>query len=78
MKTTSFPPSPALNVVDKLGGIVCAASLLGRHRTSVNRWLKSGLIPADVQRDIIALTREGRASVTPEDFFRLPDSAEAA
>lgn len=84
MTRRSYRPSFVLNVVGKLGGIEPTGDLLDRHgltrhRTSVNRWLLRGQFAPDVQVELMRLTHEGKLpQLRLDDFFRLPDNAEAA
>lgn len=60
------------------------ASHLGIDQSTVSGWLKRGVIPARRQAQIMelskALVAQGKLPcvVTPEDFFKLRETAQAA
>jgi len=67
---------PAAHVIDKCGGIPETAELVGRDRSTVNRWMRpketggtGGLVPAEHQQTLLDRAREKGIDLTPNDFF---------
>lgn len=76
------PAQPAARVIDKCGGIDATASMLGLHRTVVNRWLRpievggtGGLVPAKHQQPLLDKAREQGKDLGEVDFFIQPAPA---
>lgn len=77
--------TPAARVIRKFGGIAATATLVGRDRSVVNRWLRprsvggtGGIVPAKHMSTLLRKADEAGVSLEPADFFDLPDGSEAA
>ena len=64
------PPSQALHVIHKMGGINAAARLLGHANPStVQGWRKSGFIPPRRHAEVLGKARAAGIDLRPEDFI---------
>lgn len=75
---------PAARVIAKCGGIEATATLVGRHRSVVNRWLRpkeaggtGGLVPATHQQTLMRAARKQGFDLVAEDFFDVPKDDKA-
>ena len=67
---------PAARVIRKCGGIARTAELVGKHRSTVNRWLlpkesggTGGIVPAQHQQKLLAEAKRAGIELSPADFF---------
>ena len=58
-------------IVDKFGGQSALARLIGKGQTTVQYWVKTGIIPARWQSEILKLAKEQEVDLTPDDFISL-------
>lgn len=68
--------NPAHQIIEKCGGVDRVAAMTGRHKSRVARWMwaksrggTGGLIPAQVQIELLEAARREGIDLTPEDFF---------
>jgi len=73
------------NVIRKCGGPRAVARLVGMSYSQVFKWrhLKSkggtgGLVPAGAQEKLMQLAVAGQVSLTPGDFFDIPEQSVAS
>ncbi len=67
---------PAHRLISELGGIDAVASIVGRSRTSVYRWMlpeesggTNGFIPAPAQRKLFEYAERNKVPKGVRDFF---------
>jgi hypothetical protein len=58
----------------KFGGLSEFSVALGWPVTTVHRWLKNGLIPADRQAAVILRAREMGLDLDPVEFVPVPEA----
>lgn len=65
--------NPAQYVISEFGGIRATGRAIGRHQSSVHRWLDSkqdggsgGLIPSENHRKILAEAKKRGLDITPD------------
>jgi myo-inositol-1-phosphate synthase len=62
----------AQRVIARFGGQAPLARLLGRRQSTVEHWAKTGRIPAQWHRQLLALARERGVMLEPKDFVATP------
>lgn len=69
------------HVIKKCGGVEATARLSKRTPATVHRWRyererggTGGLIPAEVQVELMAASARGEVSLEPSDFFDLSNT----
>jgi hypothetical protein len=84
MNQTQISPI-ARRVIEKCGGAQNVQRITGRAKVTIYKWCWSkeaggtgGLIPTDVQQMLMAAAQRGEVSLTPADFFPIPDGASRA
>ena len=65
---------PAQRVVSKFGGQSALALLLGKRQSTVQHWVKTGLIPSKWHGRILALAEDQGVNVVPGDFILTDES----
>jgi myo-inositol-1-phosphate synthase len=60
--------NPAERIIRRFGGQSALAALLGKRQSTVQHWAKTGRIPAQWHRPLIALARQRGIIVEPKDF----------
>jgi myo-inositol-1-phosphate synthase len=58
----------AEQIIDRFGGQSSLAGLLGRRQSTVQHWVKTGMIPAQWHKPLLKLAREKGISIEPSDF----------
>ena len=73
-KSSTYPI--AKHVISKCGGAREVNRITGRALVTIYKWCMSkpqggtgGLIPSDVQQQLMAAARRGEVDLTPDDFF---------
>lgn len=62
-------PSQAAHVIGKLGGVNCAARMLGhKNPSTVQGWKERGFIPAHRQAEVLAGAITNGIDLSPDDF----------
>jgi len=62
----------AQRVIARFGGQTPLARLLGKRQSTVEHWAKTGRIPAQWHRKLLALARERGVMLEPKDFVPTP------
>ena len=65
--------NPAQRVVSKFGGQSALAALLGKRQSTIQHWVKAGLIPSKWHEPVLALAKEQGIGVIPSDFILTDD-----
>src|SRR6185369_11213637 len=59
----------AQRVIAKFGGQSALASLIGKRQSTVQHWVKTGIIPAKWQSELLRVAAESGINLTPSDFI---------
>jgi len=62
----------AQRVIARFGGQAPLARLLGKRQSTVEHWAKTGRIPTQWHRTLLALARERGVMLEPRDFVPTP------
>ena len=62
----------AQRVISKFGGQSALASLLGKRQSTVQHWVKTGLIPSKWHEPLLSLAADNGISLSPGDFILSP------
>jgi hypothetical protein len=60
--------SPVDLAIDMFGGVRKLAKAISRDPAAVSRWRKSGLVPTQVQRKVLAAATERDINITAHDI----------
>jgi len=72
-------PEIVNSIVRKFGTQAALAAALGVDQSTVAHWKREGrMIPTRQQQRILEVARERGIDIQPADFFRLPETGEAA
>lgn len=61
-------------IVDKFGGQSALAVLIGKGQTTVQYWVRAGIIPARWQPILLELAKERNIDLSPDDFIPVPNT----
>jgi P63C domain len=62
----------AQTIIEKFGGQTALANLLGKGQSTVQHWVKVGMIPAKWQGEILRIARTKGIELQPIDFMHIP------
>ncbi len=58
----------AEQIINRFGGQSALANLLGRRQSTIQHWVKTGIIPSQWQKKLLKLAREKGVALEPKDF----------